>query len=192
MGNLYWAAALRNMSRPSLPLPWKAYGLVRGLNAPPRIRRQPASCTYLADKSICSCVSTEHGPAITWICLPPSGMPAMSMTVFSLCDSRDTILYCLAMCIADSTPGSGVNISSVSGRFVADRADHGALDAARNVRFQACRFQPLDHCANLLVGDIPAHYDNHLFSPSIRFSADKNLSFSLSRPMLTRSQSGMS
>jgi hypothetical protein len=41
------------------------YGLVRGLNAPPRIIRAPACATASAASAICASVSTEHGPAIT-------------------------------------------------------------------------------------------------------------------------------
>jgi hypothetical protein len=44
------------------------------------------------------------------------------------------------MCIADSTPGSGVNILGQLA-FVADRTDHGTLDAQKyslsNPLFQA-------------------------------------------------------
>ena len=102
---------------------------------------------------------------MTWIWLPPSGMPPMSMTVFSLCDSRDTILYCLAMCIADSTPGSEVNISAVSGR-----SSPIAPMTVRSTPREMLAFSP---AVSSLFTTAPicssvtssSHYDNHCFSP---------------------------
>ncbi len=58
--------------------------------------------------------------------------------------------------------------------FIADRTDHRAFDAARNIGFQTRCFQLLDHRADLFVGDIFSHYYNHAVSPSICFIADKN------------------
>ena len=46
-------------------MPWKEYGDVRGLKAPPRRIVAPASLHAWQDASTCSGVSTEHGPAIT-------------------------------------------------------------------------------------------------------------------------------
>ena len=48
----------------STPRPWKAYGLVRGLNAPPRRIVAPAAATASAVSNSCSRLSTEHGPAM--------------------------------------------------------------------------------------------------------------------------------
>jgi hypothetical protein len=50
--------------RPSRPRPWKVYGEVRGLNAPPRSIVQPAAATTRAVFMVCSRVSTVHGPAM--------------------------------------------------------------------------------------------------------------------------------
>ena len=52
------------ISRPSRPRPWKAYGEVRGLKAPPRSRVAPAARAMCAASSVCAAVSTAHGPAM--------------------------------------------------------------------------------------------------------------------------------
>ena len=49
---------------PSALSPWKSYGDVRGLNAPPRSIVAPEALTLFATEIICSSLSTEHGPAI--------------------------------------------------------------------------------------------------------------------------------
>ena len=56
-------ASLR-ISRASSPSPWNAYGEVRGLKAPPRSIVTPAAATARAVSSVCSRVSTLHGPAM--------------------------------------------------------------------------------------------------------------------------------
>ena len=48
--------------KPSSSSPWKEYGEVRGLYAPPRRMVAPAFFTALAMHSNCSSVSTAHGP----------------------------------------------------------------------------------------------------------------------------------
>src|SRR5918992_1381504 len=50
---------------PSSPRPWKEYGDVRGLKAPPRTYSKPACLTALAEDSNCSWLSTVQGPATT-------------------------------------------------------------------------------------------------------------------------------
>ena len=57
--------ALSSSWIPSPLSPWKEYGEVLGLNAPPRRSPAPEAFTSLATSQICSGVSTEHGPAIT-------------------------------------------------------------------------------------------------------------------------------
>ena len=46
------------------PRPWKAYGEVRGLNAPPRRIVAPADFAICAASRVCSADSTAHGPAM--------------------------------------------------------------------------------------------------------------------------------
>ena len=50
------------ISSASTPSPWKAYGEVRGMNAPPRSRVAPAPLAICAASSIWSRLSTAHGP----------------------------------------------------------------------------------------------------------------------------------
>ena len=83
------AARIRS---PSSPSPWNAYGLVRGLNAPPRSSRAPAAFTPRATVSICSSDSTAHGPAATTSSLPPTATSPTRTTVSSGFTSRETSL----------------------------------------------------------------------------------------------------
>ena len=69
-----------SMSSPALPSPWKAYGEVRGLNAPPRSIVAPAAFTDFAMLTICSSLSTLHGPAMTEKFPPPNLAPPHSKT----------------------------------------------------------------------------------------------------------------
>jgi len=56
--------ALSRILRPFSPRPWKAYGEVRGLKAPPRSICAPAFFTAIAVSMVCFSVSTEQGPAM--------------------------------------------------------------------------------------------------------------------------------
>jgi hypothetical protein len=113
------------------------------LNAPPRISRAPPAFAPAAAASICGIVSTEHGPAMTCTMLPPIGTPATSMTVFALCHSRATILYCLTICIDFSTPGIGSNISGSSAR-----SSPTAPISVRSVPRETCTARP---CARIFA-----------------------------------------
>ena len=99
--------------KPSTPSPWKEYGDVRGLNAPPRSIRAPDSFRYAPSDSSISRDSTAHGPAITTTPLPPISSPrspprtgGIAMTVRSPRNSRLARLYGLPTGMASSTPGS--------------------------------------------------------------------------------------
>ena len=48
---------------------------MRGLNAPPRRAVAPAALTARAVVSVCSSLSTEHGPAMTPMCRRPPPRP---------------------------------------------------------------------------------------------------------------------
>ncbi len=70
----------------SMPVPfkpWKSYGEVLGLKAPPLSIFAPAAFTAFAMPTICSSVSTEHGPAIMQKFPPPILTPLTSITVSS-------------------------------------------------------------------------------------------------------------
>ena len=74
----FFASERRRM--PSAPMPWNAYGEVRGLNAPPRSIVAPDAFTDFAMPTICSSDSTEQGPAMTENEPPPSFTPEQSIT----------------------------------------------------------------------------------------------------------------
>ena len=80
---LWRSAALRSSRSPSSPRPWKLYGELRGLKAPPRRTFAPARLTAEAAASTCSSVSAEHGPAITMTSSPPTRRSPTAMTLFS-------------------------------------------------------------------------------------------------------------
>ena len=80
---LWRSAAARRMRSPSSPMPWKLYGLLRGLKAPPRSTFAPARLTAAAAASTCSSLSAEHGPAITMTSSPPMRTSSIVMTVLS-------------------------------------------------------------------------------------------------------------
>ena len=65
IGRPVTSRASARISSPACPSPWKEYGDERGLNAPPRSIVAPAAATTRAVSSVCSRVSTEHGPAIS-------------------------------------------------------------------------------------------------------------------------------
>ncbi len=77
------SAAPRRSRSPSSPRPWKLYGELRGLYAPPRRIFAPARLTAAAVASTCSGLSAEHGPAITMTSSPPIRTSPTVMTVSS-------------------------------------------------------------------------------------------------------------
>ena len=74
-------------------MPWKEYGEVRGLNAPPRRIVAPASLQAFAVSITCSGVSTEQGPAITAKWPPPINTPPTLITESSGWNLRFAFLY---------------------------------------------------------------------------------------------------
>ncbi len=70
-------------SRPSALSPWKEYGDVRGLKAPPRRNLAPDFFTLRAISHICPSLSTEHGPAMSVSPPPPIFCPPGRVTTVS-------------------------------------------------------------------------------------------------------------
>ncbi len=99
---------------PSSRRPWNSYGLVRGLNAPPRRKRAPDRFTACAASRIWSFDSTEQGPAMMLMARPPRGTPETSRTVSSSFTSRDTSLKGCDTRSASATPDMLPNRSSGS------------------------------------------------------------------------------
>src|SRR6266571_4905747 len=81
-------------------------GEVRGLKAPPRRIWAPAALTASADSMICCSLSTEQGPAMTMISLPPMATVSLiRMMLASFFTSLEASLYGWRMGSTLSTPG---------------------------------------------------------------------------------------
>ena len=110
------ARAVASILRPSSLCPWKLYGLVRGLNAPPRRPVAPSALSWRARPTICSSLSTEHGPAITATRVPPTSSPRALTTVRSRFSSDEARLYGAMIGRTFSTPSPGSRASVSPGR----------------------------------------------------------------------------
>ncbi len=97
------------IASPSRPRPWKAYGLVRGLNAPARSIRTPRASRNSAVWKISFSLSTEHGPATTVNVPGPTVACGNRITVSSRCISRLASLYGLVTRMHSLTPGRTSN-----------------------------------------------------------------------------------
>src|SRR3954447_10617598 len=106
--------ASARISRPAGPSPLNANGEVRGLNAPPRSMEAPPALTTRATSSVCSRVSTVHGPAIRQnVVPPPTVRPSMRRTVGSWwASSEDASLYGREIGTTRSTPAMPSSPSS--------------------------------------------------------------------------------
>ena len=114
-------AASMSISSPFSRSPWKEYGDVLGLNAPPRRRDAPEFLTACATVWICSGVSMEHGPAITTSFFPPTLTPLTSIMEFCGWKERLARLYGSCTLITFSTHSlprksrsSSLNVSPIS------------------------------------------------------------------------------
>src|SRR5882724_378950 len=70
--------------------------------------------------------------------------------------------------------------------LITDRADYGALDAARNIGLQPGIVEFFYYGSDLRIRYIAVHHYDHTASTKACCNADKNFSFSVSKPMLTR------
>ena len=78
---------------------------MRGLYAPPRSSDAPGRPGHRAAASVCSAVSTAHGPAMTVSVSGPIGTPATLITERSRWCSRLTSLYGEVIRTTSLTPG---------------------------------------------------------------------------------------
>src|SRR5919106_2548436 len=99
-------AASRSRRSPSSPRPWKLYGELRGLNAPPRKIFAPARRTAAAVARTCFSFSAEHGPAITMTSSPPMRTSPTDTTVPSGLKVRLASLYGEEILTTSWTPSS--------------------------------------------------------------------------------------
>ena len=134
IGSPVSSRASRRIASASSPSPWKVYGDVRGLNAPPRSHVAPAAATARAVSSVCSRYSTVHGPAIRPKNPSPIRRPSTSITVGSGETSRDDELVRLQ----DRQHLLDARVALERQRrqqlALADRADHRRLAPARDAR----------------------------------------------------------
>ncbi len=111
-GRPVWRRASARWRSPARPSPWKAYGEVRGLKAPPLRMWPPASRTARAVSSSISSFSTLHGPAISTTSSPPMVRPlARVITVSERRNSRPLSLYGRVIRTTSSTDWSWVKAS---------------------------------------------------------------------------------
>ena len=147
--------------RPASPRPWKLYGELRGLNAPPRRILAPARLTAAAVVSTCSSDSAEHGPAMTITSSPPIRTSPTTTTVFSglkvrlasLYGSRDAQHFVHAVLDLDQLRIAGA---------VADGANDRARRARRSMHVKPHLDELRDHRLNLRFGCPLLHDDNHV------------------------------
>src|SRR5450759_4281718 len=131
------AADLRSRS-PSSPSPWKLYGLLRGLNAPPRRIFAPARFTAAALASTCSSLSAEQGPAMTMTSSPPIRTSPIVITVFSVLNERLASLYGSVIRCTSWTP-SRTSSSAVSNW----RDPPTAPSTVRSAPLERCTSKPI-------------------------------------------------
>ena len=98
-------------SSPSALSPWKSYGEVLGLKAPPRSSFAPLALTALATSIIWSRLSTEQGPAIKAKFPPPIFTPLTSTIVSSGWNFRLAFLYGSLIRVTDSIISSPLSRS---------------------------------------------------------------------------------
>ena len=131
-----WSAASRSMRSPSSPRPWKLYGELRGLNAPPRKIFAPAFFTAAAaGVNTCSSFSAEQGPAITMTSSPPMRTSSMVTTVPSGLNVRLASLYGSVIRRTSCTPSmTSINAGSTLCAPTTPRTD---------------RFTPVERCTSM-------------------------------------------
>ena len=140
------------MRSPSTPRPWKAYGDVRGLYAPPRSSVAPARLAMQADSSVCSAVSTAHGPAMKVNVSGPIGTPPTRTVVRSRVVLRRHQLVRRGDAHRLDDAGQPVGVEGLEHVLGADDADDRAHDAAADERLPAVRLDVRDDAGDVGVG----------------------------------------
>ena len=160
------------------PRPWKAYGLVRGLNAPPRRIVAPAAFTASAVSKSCSRDSTAHGPAIRVNEPSPIATSPTRTMVSSGWNSREASLKGRLVRVTDSTAGQDaepVRQPLQARPALAEDGDDDPLAAPVLVGRQALLEDHAPHRVQLLLGRPDRHDDEHLALPSVPPSASPDL-----------------
>ena len=166
---LWRSAAPRSIRSPSSPSPWKLYGELRGLKAPPRSTFAPARFTAAAAASTCCSFSAEQGPAMTITSSPPIRTSPTEMTLFSGLNVRLASLYGSVMRTTSCTPSSTSRSLGSRCAPATDRANHRAQRAARPVHIESHLDQLRDHPLHLFVRRPFLHDHNH---NDLRFTSE--------------------
>ena len=153
------------ISRPFTPRPWKAYGEVRGLNAPPRSSVGAGGLGHLgrlerllgrldrartgdqgervrADRHlVAGRADVDRGPL---------GVVLQADQLERVGDPVDVL-----------DAGHAAQVEAVEGLDVADQADDRAHDAAADERLSARLLDPLGHVGDLLLRRPGSHHNDH-------------------------------
>jgi hypothetical protein len=148
-------------------MPWKLYGELRGLKAPPR-RNCAGGLDLLRVRKICSRLSIEHGPAMMAISSPPTLTPLVELDDGAFrAEGAAGQLVGRADAVDESTPGSSLysSISTESGG--ADAGQNGLRGAGGAVYVDASLDHAFDDGVDLFFGCVFLHcYDHCLFPVS--------------------------
>ncbi len=159
------AAASRRS--PSAPIPWKEWGPVRGLKAPPRSIVAPAALTARAAASICSSLSTAHGPAMTTGSAPQRdpGPPDGHLGVFGMEVAPDQLVGLGDVDdLAHAGEAAERRLVDVAG--VAENADGGPVGPGNGGGPKAGRADPGDDLVDVPGRGVMVHHDEHVVSSS--------------------------
>src|SRR3954471_7549466 len=154
------------MRRPSSPRPWKLYGELRGLNAPPRKILAPARLTAAAAARTCGSLSAEQGPAMTITSSPPIRTSPTLTIVGSDLKVRLASLYGSVIRRTSCTPSSS-SISALSGR--------PCPTAPSTVRVT-----PVDRCTSIPISTRRATTDS-IWASDARSSITTTMTIALQR-----------
>ncbi len=142
-------------------MPWKLYGLVRGLNAPPRRMLAPARRTRSATSNSSASPSIAHGPAITARCPPPIFTPLIANDRVLRVELPAGQLERLEDRHHLLDPGDRLQRLDLELVLVADHADDRPRDPLAQVRRQAQGRDPLEHVLDDLRRRMRLQHDDH-------------------------------
>ena len=106
----------------------------------------------MADSSVCSGVSTAHGPAIRVKVSGPIGTPPTRTVLRLVWLSADTSLYGAVIRLVSATPVRPDDVDGLQHRLLADHADDRAGDAAADEGLAAVHLDLGDHRVDVGLG----------------------------------------
>ena len=153
------------ISRPFTPRPWKAYGEVRGLNAPPRSSLAPAALAISAASRVCcggldGARAGDEGERL--------GADRDLVALAADVDGRALgVVLAADQLVGVGDPvdvldaGHAAQVEAVEGLDVADQADDRARHAAADERLPTRLLDPLGDVRDLLLGGAGSHHNDH-------------------------------